>query len=169
MKIVDIASSLYLELEQDEDISVASITNFLRNKIGDLNNKINQGFVINDSYEIIDSSGNEIDADAVSILKQIYLYYFYGKKSRKYLGAAGAEGVKSVQQDGITVVLIQKTDLAKQYSQMQKEIKDDIKQLVNGYKFNRSSPRHVESDDRLPRNPPLIVNPLNNASTYENY
>ena len=169
-KVVDIASDIWkLELDEPEEISVASIAQWLRTKIGDLNNLINQGFYINDSYEIIDENGVEINEDAVSIFKKLYEIYYFKRQSKNYLGAGGVDSISQVTQDGITVRGIDRNNIAKSYNDLYKEAKNELKVLLNNYKYNRISPTDVVGDDYLSENPPLIVNPINNASTYDGY
>ena len=165
--VTDLASTTWaFDLDQDENISVASIAQWYRTHVGDLNNLINQGHYINDSYEIINESGESISEDVASIFKKLYEISYFRKLAKSSLGAAGVDTVLQVQQDGVTVRLADKNANSKNYQELAKESRNELKQLLNNYKYNRSTPRHVETDDRLPNRPPLIVNPLNNASTY---
>ena len=64
MKVVDIASEIYEELGRPSSLSIPSISFWLRNNIGGLNNYINTQFSIaSDDFEIIrtvDSAETEI-------------------------------------------------------------------------------------------------------------
>ncbi len=171
-KIADIASNIWLlELEEPTDVSIAAITQKLRASIGKLNNLLHTNFYINESsLEIIDSdNGREIAEDQAAIYTNIYLDYYYGKQAKAFLGANGVDSVQSVDQDGIKVTMVQKNQTAKNYLDLKKQNREELKQLVNSYKQNRATPRHVESDDKLSKQPPLIIDPSNNASYYENY
>lgn len=164
MRIVDVASEIFLELSEPSDVSVASITQKLRFSIGDLNNLINQGFTLNSSYEIISDSGAEIDLDAVSLLKKLYEIYYYKKQSTSFLGANGVDSIQSIDQNGVKVTLVQRNQTAKSYNDLYKEAKNDLKTLINNYKFNRSIAKQIEGDDSLTNIGKPLINPLNNSS-----
>jgi len=169
MKVVDIASNIWaFELDEPTDVSVASIAQKLRVSIGKLNNLINTNFYIDqDTFEIINAdNGSEISTDQVAIYILIFLDYFYLKQAKAFLGAAGVDVIKSINQDGIIVTMVEKNNMAKSYLELRKQNTEQLKQLLNNYKFNRATARQVETDDRLPIRPPLLINPLNNASTY---
>jgi hypothetical protein len=166
MTLADLASDTWLlDLGEPDDISVAVIAQWYRSHIGDLNNYINNGYNLNSAYEIVDENNNAIDENAASIFKKLYNIYYLNKQSQSFLGANGVDSIKSINQDGIIVTLTDKNQIAKNYSDLYKEAKLELKSLLNNYKYNRTRPSHVETDDRLPHNPPLIINPLNNSNS----
>jgi hypothetical protein len=169
-KIVDIAAEIYLnELDQDSETSIAAVAQALRSKIGSLNNLLNKNYYIDaTTLEVINADdGAEIGVDESSIFKKIYLINYYERLVKKFLGASGTDTIRSLNQDGVIVTFTDKNQIAQTYRNTKKDIQEELKQLVNRYRHNRSVPSQVVGDDALPKNPPLIVNPLNNASTYE--
>jgi hypothetical protein len=167
MTVTDIASDTWLlDLSEPDDVSVASIAQWYRVHIGDLNNLINQGFNINSSYEIVDENGTAINDDAASIFKKLYEIHYFKKQSKSYLGAAGINSVTQVTQDGTTVRGVDRNGIAKTYNDLLKESKVDLKQLLNNYKYNRSTAKHVETDDKYTINEPQIFDSLNNSTSY---
>jgi hypothetical protein len=146
-KIVDYSNATYLELEEDSDISIASIANWFRNNFSLLNNILNKNYSLNLSLEIVDENAVEIGEEEVVIFKQLYFIYFYGRKARKFLGAAGTDSVIELSSDGGTVRMINKIDLAKNYSSLLKESKDTVKNLINAYKIKQYQPQQVTGDD----------------------
>jgi hypothetical protein len=169
-KIVDIASEIYLnDIDQDTETSVAAIAQNLRSSIGILNNLLNKNYYVDSStLEILNSDdGAEIGIDESSIFKKMFLINYYERLVKKFLGANGADTIRSLNQDGIIVTMTDKNQIAQTYRNIKKDSQEELKGLVNRYRHNRSTPKQVVGDDALPKNPPLIVNPLNNASTYE--
>ena len=47
MKVVDIASEIFRELDSPSNLSVPPITFWLRANIGDMNNHLNENFILN--------------------------------------------------------------------------------------------------------------------------
>jgi len=148
MNLSDLASDTWkFELNEPEDVSLAFIAQWYRTHIGDLNNLINNGYYINDSYEIEDSSGVAIDEDAASIFKKLFEIYYLKKQSKSFLGANGVDSISQITQDGITFKGVERNGIAKTYNELYKEAKNELKSLLNNYKFNKSLAVHVIGDD----------------------
>ena len=148
MTVTDLASDTWkFDLDEPSEISVAYVAQWYRVHIGDLNNIINNGYEINSSYEIIDSSGNNIDDDAASIFKKLFEISYFKKQSKSFLGANAIDIVNTVTQDGITVRGIDRNGIAKTYNDLYKEAKLELKNLLNNYKYNRGNAGEVKSDD----------------------
>jgi len=136
MNLSDLASDTWkFELNEPEDVSLAFIAQWYRTHIGDLNNLINNGYYINDSYEIEDSSGVAIDEDAASIFKKLFEIYYLKKQSKSFLGANGVDSISQITQDGITFKGVERNGIAKTYNELYKEAKNELKSLLNNYKF----------------------------------
>lgn len=149
-KISDIASEIFLSLGEPSDISLASIAQKLRFTIGDLSNLLNNDFTIStSSYEILDEDGAEISESASAILKKLYEIYYWKKNSQAFLGAAGVNNVVSLQQDGIVTRFVERNGISKTYLQMYKDARDELKQLLNNFKYNRATPSQVKGDDYI--------------------
>lgn len=147
-KVVDISNEIFQDLSEPSDIGISSISMKVRSFIGELNLLINSSFSLNSSYEIVDENNEYIDVNAVAILKKLYEIYYYGKNSNSFLGAAGIE-VKEVSDDNATVISFDKGSLAKTYLDLKKTAKEELQNLVNGYKIKKYAPVHVESDDKI--------------------
>lgn len=147
-KIADISSEIFLSLGEPSDVSIASIAQKLRFTIGELGNLLNNDFIISTStYEILDEDGNDISENQSAILKKLYEIYYWKKNSQSFLGAAGVNSVVSLQQDGIVTRFVERNGISKSYLQMYKDARDELKQLLNNYKYNRAIPSHVRGDD----------------------
>jgi hypothetical protein len=168
MKITDLSSDTFLlELEEDSTVSIASINQWYRANIGSLNNLIHTSYEVSPpAYEIVNADdGEEIGVNESAIYKCLYLRSFFSRKVNSFLGAAAIDVIQ-VQQDGINIRGYDRNQLSKTYLELKKQNEENLKQLLNNYKYNRATPLHVEGDDRLSKTEPQIFNPLNNASSY---
>lgn len=149
MTVVDLASDTYkYDLNEPSDLSVAFIAQWYRAHVGDLNNFLNNGYIINDSQEIVDGDGATIDTDAAAIFKKLFEIGYNKRQSRAFLGAAGVDSITVIQQDGIVTRGVDRNQIAKSYNQLYKEAKAEFTKLLNNYRFKGSAPKHVESDDK---------------------
>lgn len=150
MTVTDLASDTYeIDLSGPSDLSVAYITQWYRSHIGTLNNFVNNGYTLNDSLEIIDESGANIDNDAAAIFKKLFEIFYNKKQSRAYLGAAGVDSITVIQQDGIVTRGVDRNQIAQSYLRMYKEAKEELKKLLNNYRLKNSTPQHIVSDDYI--------------------
>ena len=148
MTVTDIGNELYLELSEPSDTSLAAIVKKLRHTIGDLNNLLNTSFILNGSYEIVDN-GTEITTDQASILKKLFLISYYTKQSRTYLGANGVDSIVEVTSDGSRYRTVDRNQISKSYIELKKLEQAELKTLLNNYKFNKSTAKHVVGDDYI--------------------
>ncbi len=149
MTVTDLASDTYkFDLNEPSDLSVAFIAQWYRTHVGDLNNLLNNGYTVDNSQEIIDSSGSNIDTDAAAIFKKLFEIDYNKRQSRAYLGAAGVDSITVIQQDGIVTRGVDRNQIAKSYNQLYQESRMELKQMLNNYRFKNSTPKHVESDDK---------------------
>ena len=154
-KIVDISDEIYRELGEPSDLSHASIAFWLRTNIGDLNILINKKFYITDTtleIGILEGSGDVFGNIEKSIFKMIYSIHYYERLFRNALGAASVDSVVSVTDDGSTVVKINKNELAKNYSQLRRQISEELFLLTKNYNMNEAKPIQVTGDDVIPGN-----------------
>jgi hypothetical protein len=159
-KIVDLSNETFLSLGEPSDIGIASISMKLRYLIGEVNLLLNTSFSLNSSYDIVDEDGVEIDINAAAILKKLYECFYYNKNANSSLGAAGIE-VREVSDDGAKVVNFDRVSISKGFVELRKSAKEELQNLVNGYKVKKYAPAHVTSDDNL-----STYDANNNSSTY---
>lgn len=156
-KIVDISDEIYRELGEPSDLSHASIAFWLRTNIGDLNILINKKFyIVENTLEVgvEENSGDSFGNIEKSIFKMLFSIHYYERLFRNALGAASVDSVVSVTDDGSTVVKINKNELAKNYSQLRKQINEELLALTKNYNINEAKPIQVAGDDTIP-NPNL--------------
>jgi hypothetical protein len=132
--ITDISNELYDELAEPTDISIPAIAFWLRSNVGKLNN------VLCKSFEINPNSGNyeitpEINDNVKDIFKTLYVIYYLGRQVEKNLGAASVNTVVEIDSDGSKVKKTSKNDNAKVWLEIKKNAQEDLKNLLNAYRF----------------------------------
>ena len=148
MKIVDMSDFTHRSLESSSLVSIASIAAYYRNNIGKLNNLLNKDYSINStSLELLDSGGTEIGAEEFAIYEKIYIIGFYDRMIRNSLGAGSVDQVTEVSSDGGTVRFLNRNLVSQNYIQVRKELREELKQMLNHYKVAKYSPLSVTGDD----------------------
>jgi hypothetical protein len=151
-KIVDIADEIYRELGEPSDLNIASIAFWLRTNIGDLNILINKKFYITDDtleIGIEADSGDEFKDIEKSIFKMIYSMHYYERLFRNALGAASTDSTIEIDQNGFRAKRVNKNELAKTYSDLRKQIADELQVLTKNYNLNEARPLQVAGDDTI--------------------
>jgi len=151
-KIVDIADEIYRELSEPSDLNIASIAFWLRTNIGDLNILINKKFYITDDtleIGIEADSGDEFKDIEKSIFKMIYSMHYYERLFRNALGAASTDSTIEIDQNGFRAKRVNKNELAKTYSDLRKQIADELQVLTKNYNLNEARPLQVAGDDTI--------------------
>lgn len=144
-KIKDIAAQIYEDLGEPSDMSIASISFWLQTSVGELNIKLNSDFVLDeDTLEI-----GGLGVEEAAIFKKMYDCYFYKKRMRETIGAAGVDQVIEVQSDGAKVRKLDKNQLSKTYLNIQRGCEEDLNRMVKQYKRFVFSPIQNVGDDTL--------------------
>ncbi len=146
MKVVDIADEIYRELSFPSDISIASMTFWLRANIGSVNNLINTSFTVNPTT--LEFSAYLI-AEEMVVLNKLYIIHYYDVKIRATLGAAANDSILEVSSDGATVRKINKNEVSKTYISIKRQEMEDLQKLVNGYKSSAAAPIQIAGDDTI--------------------
>ena len=151
-KIVDISDEIYRELGEPSDLSHASIAFWLRTNLGDLNILINKKYYItDDSLEIgiPEDSGDTFGDIEKSVFKMIYSMHYYERLFRNALGAASTDSTIEIDQNGFRAKRVNKNELAKTYSDLRKQIADELQTLTKNYNLNEARPLQVAGDDTV--------------------
>ena len=141
MKVVDISDQIYRELDSPTDLSVPTISFWLRSNVGVLNNYINTKFLVNAVLEIVNSDdiNVEIGLEEVAILKKMYFLHDYEKKLRSVLGAAAMDAVIQISDLGTSIRKVNKNEVGKTYAQVKKQEVEELNRNVNMNKWYQSS------------------------------
>lgn len=135
MNIVSIADEIWRELDMPDDISIPVVAFWIRSNIGTLNNLLNLDLSIDEDGEITP----ELTLDEKSIYKTCYLIYYYGKLAKSNMGANSYE-IQEVTEGDTRVKMAVKTDKAKIYLSVQKDMKSDLDKMVKLYRYNNAIP-----------------------------
>lgn len=142
----DIADEIYEELGSPTDVSISSITYWLRNNVGKLNNLLGCSFGISESdYELTTS----LDTQQKDIFKKIYLIYYYQRKISSNSTAMGYDSIIQLDRNGNKVRFANPNEVSKFYLSLKKDEEASLKTLINSYKFNNIKPVQVAGDDTI--------------------
>lgn len=152
MLILDIGDELFRELAEPDDVSIASISFWLKSNLGNLNTSIATDFVVGvTGLTIVDRNDSNIQmlAEESNIYKLMYVLYWTTKQIRRYLGASATEVVLEVQSDGSSVRMVNKTTLAAEYRKLANDQQEVLDDLVTSYLAGKSLPIQVSGDDTI--------------------
>lgn len=135
MNVVDIADEIYRELGEPDDISIPSVSFWITTNIGKLNNLLDTDYAIVNS-EIEPNLGES----EKTILKLIYMIYYFNRQVNKNLGAAAYNSVLELREGNRTVKVANKNDIAKNYRTVIADYNDELMTQLLNYKMNRSDP-----------------------------
>lgn len=149
MKVVDIAQEIYFDLGEPADLSIAALSYWIRANVGALSNFLAENFVINSSYEIVDADNSdaEINADAVAILKKMYMVHRYAVIIRSKLTAIDSSDVVMISDQDTSVRRIDKTQVIRAVTAEKKQEDEELRNLINAYKTRKNTPGQVVGDD----------------------
>jgi len=149
-KIVSISDEIYRELGNPTDMSIATISFWLRTNLGQLNNLLNISIEIDGVT--LELSGTGLTADQAVIFKKLYFIHFYDLKIRSTLGAAGTDSVIEVSSDGARVRKINKNELSKTWLAARSAEQEELTRLITAYRITASEPLQVAGDDTTAEN-----------------
>ncbi len=151
MNVADCASEIFSEIGSPSDTSTAAIAYWIRSNVGHLNNLLFSNFVISAGSEIVDSDNDnaQIDINAVSILKKLYIVHRYSVIIRSKITAVTTDEIIEISDQDTKVRKVDKNQLIKTISQEKKEEEDSLRYLINAYRARKTSPIHVVGDDSM--------------------
>jgi hypothetical protein len=147
MKVVDIATEIYINKGEPTDTSVAAIAYWVRANIGKLNSLIYSCFTINTSLEIVDEDGNEINIDAAAILKQMWEVDRYDTLINNQVTSLGTDDIIEYSEGGSTIRKTNKNEVIKSFRSLKEEEGKELSDLIARYNMKGASPRQVAGDD----------------------
>lgn len=144
MKIIEIAQEIYISsLNSPSDLSVSSISFWLRENIGLLNNDLAIKLTIGADAQL---SRNLTETEK-AIYKLLYLDNYYSQKIRENLGASGTDAVVEISNFGTNVRKISKNEVAKSWLMLKKANKEQLDEQVRSYNINDIRPVQCVGDD----------------------
>lgn len=143
VKVIDLSQELYEELSSPTDISMASISFWIRSNLGRLNNLLGTSFDINETNLEITP---DMNINISSIFKGLYHIYNIERLAR---GSFGASSVVEIQSDGGIARLSSSTEKGKAYLQLRNQMKDALDDEISNYLNAGTEPLAVHGSDSL--------------------
>lgn len=156
--ITQISDSIFEELGRPSDITISSISHWLRNNLGNLNILTNQSYVLNPDESVTPS----IDMGSYGVFTAMYRVRYFEKQFLSGLGAAGYSIPTEVSSDGFRVKFEPKISLSKFWSDAKNQALIELNDLVNAYKIDKTLPSQIAGDDNFTR----WVYPSDSAAAY---
>jgi len=75
--------------------------------------------------------------------------HYYERLFRNALGAASTDSTIEIDQNGFRAKRVNKNELAKTYSDLRKQIADELQVLTKNYNLNEARPLQVAGDDTV--------------------
>lgn len=150
IKIADLADLIWRdELDETNQTSVPEIAYWLRNTgLGKLNDLIHTSFDVDENTLEVSPAESFTINEAV-ILTQLYLIKYFGLQATNFLGAAGVNDIVEFSEKGHTIRKINRNEQAKTWLNLKSQAKEDLKDLVTGYKVTKSTPKSIEGEELL--------------------
>jgi len=138
--IGDLASGIFVdEFDSDTDIATSgSIQAWLENNLGQLNNLI---------YKDFSGVDAELDTEAQSIHKELYMYNYYTKQSRNALrgitSSTSDNKILSLKDGESSVTFVNRNEVAKVYRGLANDSKGKLDGLVASYNIYEAAPQQI--------------------------
>ncbi len=124
------------------------ISGWLANNIGQLNTKIYSSFEVSSSDF---TPTGDFKQEERAIYKQMYLYEFYIKKTRKVLrGVDSSVDFLSLREGDTVITRTNKNELAKTYRGLANDAREEMERLVTSYNLYQAAPVQVAGIDGSP-------------------
>ncbi len=120
--------------------SVTSISGWLENNLGQLNNALYTSF----SGVAGDVTG--LNLEEQNIYKEMYLYHYYTKQTRNTIRGIANDtngNIVSVRDGDNAITFVNKNEVSKVYKSLARDSYDVLGALVGNYNTYQSSPRQV--------------------------
>jgi len=138
--IGDLANSIYINEFDSTGVTVESISGWLDNNVGLLNNVLYTNFCSVSG----DISGLLLEEKAV--YQQMYLYHYYTKQTRNTVRGIANDtngNILSVRDGDNAITFVNKNEVSKVYKSLAQDAYSEMQGLVGNYNNYQSSPRQV--------------------------
>ena len=146
IKIVDVAQEIFDEMGSPDDISIPSISFWLRTNYGKINNLITTAFSLNDTTLELSP---DLDAQTADIFKLLYHVYYADRKIRENLGASSVSSFLELTSDGGSIRRVSPSEKAKTYLQLRKELQSQLDDAVVSFSAGQIQPLAIHGADCL--------------------
>lgn len=138
--IGDLASSIYVNEFDSTGVTVESISGWLENNIGQLNNTIYT------SFSGVSGSVEGLNLEEQNIFKEMYLYHYYTKQTRNTIRGIANDtngNILSVRDGDNAITFVNKNEVSKVYKTLAQDANAKLMDLVTRYNSYQASPRQV--------------------------
>lgn len=138
--IGDLANSIYINEFDSNGVTVESISGWLDSNVGQLNN------VLYTSFSGVSGNISGLLLEEQSIYKQMYLYHYYTKQTRKTIRGIADDtsgNILSVKDGDNSITFVNKNEVSKVYKSLAQDSYNELQDLVTNYNSFQSSPRQV--------------------------
>jgi hypothetical protein len=146
----DLASGI-VETEFDSDTSIATVSavsGWLFENLGQVNNYLYTDF----AGETASGTYGEMDIEAQSVLKELYLSHYYNKQARNALrgitdSSVSGDNVLSLRDGESAVTFINRNEVSKVYRGLASDCMGRVTQLSAQYNIYQAQPRQLGGID----------------------
>lgn len=135
MNVIDLADQCYRELDSPDDIGIPNIVFFLTSNLPQLNVLLGTGYSLDNNQQIFP----ELGESEATILKYLYLIYYYNRLTKSNLQASAYDWSEIVEGDS-NIRRVSRNEVAKTYIQLKKALEDRFNRLIFLYKQAQSIP-----------------------------
>ena len=138
--IGNLANSIYINEFDSTGVTVESISGWLDNNIGQLNN------VLYTSFSGLNGEVDGLNLEEQSIYKEMYLYHYYTKQTRDTIRGIADDtdgNILSVRDGDNAITFVNKNEVSKVYKSLAQDAYDGLQSLIVNYNSYQSSPRQV--------------------------
>ena len=138
--IGDLAKSIYINEFDSSGVPVESISGWIENNIGQLNN------IIYTSFSGVSGVVDGLNLEEQSILKEMYLYHYYTKQTRNTIRGIANDtngNILSVRDGDNSITFVNKNEVSKVYKNLAQDANAKLMDLVSRYNSYQASPRQV--------------------------
>ena len=144
--IGNLANSIFVNEFDSTGVTVDSISGWLENNVGQLNN------VLYTSLSGADGNISGLNLEVQSIYKEMYLYHYYTKQTRNVIRGIANDSngnILSVRDGDNSITFVNKNEVSKVYRTLAQDAYDKLQDLVYKYNSYNASPRQVGGIESL--------------------
>jgi hypothetical protein len=146
--IGDLANSIYINEFDSSGVTVESISGWLENNIGQLNN------VLYTNFSGVNGEVSGLNLEEQDIFKEMYLHHYYIKQTRNTIRGIANDtngNILSVRDGDNAITFVNKNEVSKVYKTLAQDANEKLIDLVSKYNSYQASPRQVGGIESRPQ------------------
>ena len=149
-----LATSIFENEFDSTGITVASISGWLENNVGELNN------LLYTSFSGVSGNVSGLNLEEQNIYQEMFLHHYYKKQSRNTLRGItdNTNNITSVRDGEQTISFVNRNEVSKVYKGLANDAYSRLQDLVYRYNSYQASPRQVGGIESV-QQPTGIVDP----------